>query len=186
MIRAHKTEGIILRRRNLGEADRILTVLTRNKGKIQIKAPGVRKITSRRSPHIELLNFSELTLYTARVSSNFLPTLTEARTIEDFSLIKDDLGKIGYAYYICELTSGLCPEREENGEIFFLLKATLHKLCDSLDLKKVVKDFEREILSNLGFWSESNLLRTRDSEEVMERILERKLKTSRLLPLFIS
>jgi len=185
-MKTHKTEGIVLKRRNLGEADRILTVFTKNNGKIQVKAPGVRKITSRRSPHIELLNFSELTIYTARISSNFLPTLTEARTIEDFSLIKDDLGKIGYAYYICELTSGLCPEREENGEIFFLLKATLHKLCDSLDLKKVVKDFEREILSNLGFWSESNLLRTHDSGEVMERILERKLKTSRLLPLFIS
>lgn len=183
-MRTHKTEGIVLKRRNLGEADRILTVLSKNNGKIQVKAPGVRKITSRRSPHIELLNFSELTLYSS--SSNFLPTLTEAHTIEDFSNIKEDLEKIGYAYYICELTSGLCPDHQENRGVFSLLKATLHELCDNYDSKQVIKDFERELLSNLGFWSESNLLRTRDSGEVMEKILERKLKTSRLLHLFIS
>lgn len=183
-MRTHKIEGIILKRRNLGEADRILTVLSKSNGKIQVKAPGVRRITSKRSPHVELLNFSELTLYIT--SSNFLPTLTEAHTIEDFSIIKDDLGKIGYAYYICELTNGLCPEHQENREVFSLLKTTLHELCDSLDSEKVVKDFEKDILSNLGFWSEANLLKTCDSQDVMERILEKKLKTSRLLPLFIS
>ncbi|MEK7517400.1 MAG: DNA repair protein RecO [Patescibacteria group bacterium] len=183
-MRSYKTEGIILKRRNLGEADRILTVLSKNNGKIQIKAPGVRRITSRRSSHIELLNFSELTLY--RTSSSFLPTLTEAHTIEDFSIIKSNLEKIGYAYYICELTNGLCPERQENREVFSLLKATLRELCDSLDSKKVVKYFEKELLSNLGYWLEASLLRTRDSGGVMERILERKLKTSRLIHLFIS
>ena len=181
-MRTHKTEGIILKRRNWGEGDRILTVLSKSNGKIQVKAPGVRRITSRRSPHIELLNFSELTLY--RGSSNFLPTLTEAHTIEDFSTIKEDLGKIGYAYYICELTNGLCADNQENRKVFSLLKATLHELCDSLDSRKVVKYFERELLNNLGFWLEANLLMTRDSEEVMEKILERKLKTSRLLHLF--
>lgn len=185
-MRIHKTEGIVVRRRNLGESDRILTVLTKSNGKIQVKAPGVRKITSRRSPHIELLNFSELTLYTARISSNFLPILTEARTIENFSNIKDDLRKIGYAYYICELTNGLCADNQENRGVFFLVKATLHELCGSLDSKRIIKDFERELLSNLGFWSEANLLKTYDSWDVMERILEKKLKTSRLLHLFIS
>ena len=63
MSRAYKTEAIIIKRRNFGEADRILTILTKNYGKIQVRAPGVRKITSRRSSHIELLNFSSLTLY---------------------------------------------------------------------------------------------------------------------------
>ena len=183
-MRTHKIEGIILKRRNFGEGDRILTILSKSDGKIQVKAPGVRKIASRRSPHVELLNFSELTLY--RTSSNFLPILTEANTIEDFSIIKDDLGKIGYAYYICELTNGLCADNQENRGVFSLLKYTLSQLCDKLDSKGVVRYFEKELLSNLGFWLEADLLVTRDSQEVIERVLEKKLKTSRLLHLFIS
>ena len=55
-MRNFKTEGIIIKRRDYGEADRILTVMTREYGKLKIKAKGVRKITSRRSAHIELLN----------------------------------------------------------------------------------------------------------------------------------
>ena len=62
-MRTYKIEGIVLRRRNLGEADRILTVLSRESGKISIKAPGVRRIPSRRSSHVELLNHSKFTLY---------------------------------------------------------------------------------------------------------------------------
>ncbi|MBI2028493.1 MAG: DNA repair protein RecO [Candidatus Levybacteria bacterium] len=185
-MRNHKIEAIILKRRNLGDADKILTVLSKNNGKFQVKAPGVRKITSRRSPHVELLNFSELTLYSARISSNFLPTLTGAHTIEDFSNIKDDLGKIGYAYYICELTNGLCAEGQENKEAFSLLKSTLYELCRNFDSKKVVRYFERELLGSLGFWREVNLLKTYDGREVIERIIERKLKTTKVIPLFTS
>ena len=62
-MRTHKTEGIIIKRRNYGEADRILTVFTKYNGKIQVKATGIRRIPSRRSAHVELLNYSVLNLY---------------------------------------------------------------------------------------------------------------------------
>ncbi|PIZ97846.1 MAG: DNA repair protein RecO, partial [Candidatus Levybacteria bacterium CG_4_10_14_0_2_um_filter_35_8] len=57
---SYKTEGIVIKRRNLGEADKILTIFTKRYGKIQVKAPGIRKINSRRSPHVELLNYSAI------------------------------------------------------------------------------------------------------------------------------
>src|SRR5882757_7580474 len=94
-----RTEGIVIKRRNYGEADRILTVLTRDYGKISIKATGVRKITSRRSAHIELLNHTTLHLY----KKNTFMVLTEAKMLEDFSVIKQDFQKIGLAYHFCEL-----------------------------------------------------------------------------------
>lgn len=180
-MRTHKIEGIILKRRNFKEADRILTVLSKSDGKILVLAPGVRRITSRRSPHIELLNLSELTLYG---SSTFLPILTEARIIEDFANIKENLEKIGYSYYICELANGLCAEDQENEEVFSLLKSTLFQLCQNFDSKKVVQYFERELLGSLGFWREVNLLKTYDGREVIERIIERKLKSPWVIPLF--
>ena len=119
-----RTEGIIIKRRNFKEADRILTVMTRDFGKIHVKAAGVRKITSRRSAHIELLNHAALHLYK---SNNFL-VLTEVKMLDDFADIKKDIDKIGFAYHLCELIDGLCPEDQDNSNVFTLLKRTLHKL----------------------------------------------------------
>jgi len=183
MFSSYKTEAIILKRRNFGEADRILTIFTKYNGKITVKAPGVRRITSRRSSHIELLNLSIFTLY--KSSKTFFPIVTEAQTIENFSLIKDNLHKIGYAYYICELINGLCAENQENRSVFFFLRSTLSALSQTLDAHGLVKKFERDLLAELGFWSEAKLLQTQDSQTVMERLLERKLKTMRLMPLFL-
>ncbi|MBF8249962.1 MAG: repair protein RecO, repair protein RecO [Candidatus Levybacteria bacterium] len=181
-MRTYRVEGIVLKRRNLGEADRILTILSKDSGKIVIKAPGVRRIPSRRSSHVELLNFSQFTLYAS--SKSFLPIVTEAQTLEDFSGVKKDLHKIGVALYICELINGLCADNQENRGVFFHLKATLLELAETLDAINLIKKFEKDLLAELGFWSEAKLLQTCDSQIVMERLLERKLKTLRVLPLF--
>jgi len=182
-MRTHKIEGIILKRRNLGEADRVLTILSRESGKILVKAPGVRRIKSRRSGHIELLNLAQLTLYSG--SKTFMPIVTEAQTLENFSQVKKNLCKIGYAYYICELINGLCPDNQENRSVFFHLKSTLFSLSKTEDAETLIKKFEKDLLRELGFWSEARLLQTQDSRTVMERLLERKLKTIRVMPLFL-
>lgn len=181
-MRTYRIEGIVLKRRNLGEADRVLTVLSRESGKMTIKAPGVRRIPSRRSSHVELLNFSQFTLYGS--SKSFLPIVTEAQTLEDFSAIKKDLHKIGMALYLCELINGLCADNQENRDVFFHFKSTLSELSNTLDGLSLVKKFEKNLLTELGFWSEAKLLQTQDSQAVMEKLLERKLKTLRVLPLF--
>jgi DNA repair protein RecO (recombination protein O) len=181
-MRTYKIEGIVLKRKNLGEADRVLTILSRESGKITVIAPGVRRIPSRRSPHVELLNFSEFTLY--KSSKTFMPIVTAVQTLNDFSSIKSDLRRIGLALYICELVNGLCADNQENGGVFFHLKSILSKLSESLDAHDLVKKFEKDLLMELGFWSEAKLLQTQDSQIVMERLLERKLKTLRVIPLF--
>lgn len=183
-MRTYKVEGIVLKRRNLGEADRVLTILSRESGKIAVKAPGVRRISSRRSPHVELLNLSQFTLY--RSSKTLMPIVTEVQTLEDFSSIKSDLNKIGAALYVCELTNGLCADNQENGGVFFHLKSVLSELSKTLDMSGLIKKFEKDLLTELGFWSEVKQLQTQDSKIVMERLLERKLKTLRVLPLFAS
>ena len=60
------TEGLIIKRKDFGEADRILTVLTDRFGKISVVAKGVRRITSRRAGNIELLNLVKLHLFKAK------------------------------------------------------------------------------------------------------------------------
>ncbi len=191
IMRSYKTEAIIIKRRNFGEADRVLTVLTRTYGKIQVRAPGVRKITSRRSSHIELLNLTLFTLY--RNSHASFPTVTEAQAQEEFLSIKKTLQKIGFAYYICELIDTLCAERVEDRKIFFLVRDTLFKLNNySLDNNRtmqqwnneVIDDFEDELLVALGFLPRYH--KVYDKRIFIESILEKKLRTKRLLPLFLN
>lgn len=178
-MRSLKTQGIIIKRRNIGEADRIITIFTRGNGKIKVKAPGVRRITSRRSAHVELLNLSNLALYYG--SHSHIPILTEAQTIYNFSLAKTDLRKTGLAFYICELIDGLCPDNQENRKIFYLLKETLERLEKSSSEGKIVDEFEESLLTFLGFLPSSYLLDNR--HRFIENILEKKLRTLEILPL---
>ncbi|MBI2034995.1 MAG: DNA repair protein RecO [Candidatus Levybacteria bacterium] len=205
-MRTFKTEGIIIKRRNIGEADRFLIVFTKNYGKITVKAVGVRKIMSRRSGHVELLNHSVLTLYK---SGYGLPILTETQALEDFSEIKRDLTKIGFAYHICELVDGLCPENQDNRAVFSLLFDTLKKLTYSSsedpelvegdesrsfndnssrraslartirnDILLIIHDFEVELLTILGYWHRPQALsQNLNTQYFIEGILERKLRS---------
>lgn len=177
-MRSYKTEGIIIKRKNYGEADRILTIFTKNHGKIQIIAKGVRKITSRRSSHIELLNHTALGVYEGK-----MPVLTEAECINHHSSLKNDLKKTGYGFYVCELIDGLLPERQENREAFSLLQNMLFDLETTSEPKALLNKFEQELLSLLGFWPRERAFAV-DSSVIIENIMERKIKTKRILQLF--
>lgn len=179
-MRSYKTEGIVIKRRNFGEADRLLTVFSKKHGKIQIKAVGVRKINSRRSPHIELLNHSLFNLYKGRG----MPLLTEIQNFESFPEIKENLAKVGFAYHICELIDGLCAENQENEEIFHLLQKTLNRLSFEIDMASLIHEFEIELLTKLGFYKPSSLSLNFDTSLFIEQLLERKLKSKQMLPRF--
>lgn len=181
-MRSFKTEGIVIKRRNYNEADRIITVFSRRNGKINIKALGVRKITSRRSSHIELLNYSIFSLYQGKNIS----TLTEVDSLNNFSDIKRDLKKIAAAYHICELIDGLCAENQESEAIFNLLTNTLNKISNNFNLKEAVYEFEIELLGILGFHTSLTPHIKINTQELIENILEKKLKTRQILLQFTS
>lgn len=196
-MRSYKIRGIIIKRKNIGEADRMLTVFTKDQGKIQIKAKGVRKITSRRSSHVELLNYCMFTLY----KGQGIPVLTEIETLESFQSIKTNLRKTGFAYHICELIDGLCPEGQENANVFGLFHDTLQKLSDResysspaisladstdspADISLINYHFELQLLTTLGYWSNGKILSAAQTEYIIESILERKLKARQFIPQF--
>lgn len=177
-MRTHTLRGIILKRKNIGEADRILTVFTKEEGKLQIKAKGVRKITSKRASHIEPLNITYLTIY----KGAGMPVLTEATSTEQFDIVKTDLKKVGLAYHICELVDGLCPENQENESIFNLLLEMLKKLSSENNVGVFIHDFEVKLLKLLGYYSEGTYdLTGAKASYFIESILERKLKARQIL-----
>lgn len=148
MVRGFKTEGIILKRRDFGEADRILTVFTLHKGKLSILAKGVRRITSRRAGNVELLNRSLMYLHQGK---NFW-ILTEAESLDTFPKLKMDLTLSTYAYHIIELVDKLTAENQEDRKLYTELVEMLKRL-ERNPRQILVRAFEAKILSNLGFLS---------------------------------
>ena len=145
-MRGFKTEGIILKRKNFGEADRILTVFTLSRGKISIVAKGVRRVTSRRAGNVELLNRVSLFLYQAKG----MPLLTEAESIETYSKIKSNLALSTYAYHIIELIDKLTAENQENRILYEHLVRVLQRF-EKRPRQLLIRAFEVKILSLMGF-----------------------------------
>ena len=122
--RLYRAEAIVLRRMNLGEADRLLTLYTPEWGKIRVLAKGVRKPTSRKAGHLELFTHSRLLIAKGRS----LDIVTQAETITPFLLLRKDLIRTSYAYYVAELVDRFLEEGEESPALFRLLLESLGHL----------------------------------------------------------
>lgn len=143
-------EGIILKRKNFSEADKLVTIFTKNQGKVICVAKGVRKITSRRAGSLELLNHVKVSLH----QTKGLPILTEAQTQNTFPDLKEDLNKISIAFLVLELTDRLFEEGQENRNVFDLIYDTLSRINTAQTLpeaKKFQVSFQIKLLTEMGY-----------------------------------
>ncbi len=145
--RVYQTEAIIIKRINLGEADRILILYTPDYGKVKAVAKGSRRPKSKLGGHVELLTHSLLLL--GRGKS--LDIITQAQTINSFLPLKDDLKRMSYGLYISELVDYFTEERIENHEIFRLLIDTLQRLTQDDNPAIVLRYFELQLLNLSGY-----------------------------------
>lgn len=141
-------EGIIIKRSNFGEADRILTIVTPFRGKITVLAKGVRRITSRRGGNVELLNKIRFQVF----QGSGLPILTEAESLKTFPKIKKDLMLGSYANHIAELAGKFLPEEQANLLAYWLIDNILD-LLEENPRQIFIRAFEIKLLAALGFWS---------------------------------
>lgn len=159
------TEGIIVKRSNFGEADRILTLITPFKGKIKTLAKGVRKITSRRGGSIELLNKVRAQIFQGKG----MELLTEVESLETFPKLKSNLVLSTYASHIIELSERLLPEGQSNPQAYNLL-ATVLELLEASPRQVFIRAFEVKFLSVLGFWSMDGIEGRKEVKEVLEKL----------------
>ena len=145
--RLYKTEAIILRQRKLGEADRILTLHTPAYGKLDAKAKGVRKTTSRMSGHLQPLNRCMVQLARGRT----MEVIAGCDTLESFQPLRDDLDRLSRALYVAELADRFLPERMENAATYRLLLETLRRLQSDADQDVVLRYYEMQLLDLSGF-----------------------------------
>ena len=144
------SEGIILKRKNYGEADKLITIFTKNRGKIKAVAKGVRKITSRRASSLELFNHVKIFLH----QTKGLPILTEAQSQNTFLELKEDLNKLSIGFLVLELIDRLFEEEQDNRVVFDLLVDTLLCIDKSetlLEAKKFQTSFQIKLLTQVGY-----------------------------------
>ena len=167
--RAYCDEGIVLARRTYGEADRILSIFSKNHGRLSLIAKGVRKVASRKRGHIEVFNLIKF----AAVRGKGLDLITEAETIDNYSEVRKSLNKVALAYFFMETIGRTTRESEKNTELFGLIKHHLDLLKDGKKLKSLRSSFILEELTLLGFWPEGKILPNPDEklQEVTERYM---------------
>ena len=182
MVKSYTTEAIIINRFNYSEADKILTLFTKDHGKLTAIAKGLRKPQSKRKGHLELFNHIRCQL----IGSHAWDILTEVETISNFTQNMSNVNGqmstvINSAYHFAELIDRLLPSHEPHPDIFDLLSKTLHSLCQMSivngQMSNIDSYFKHRLIRSLGFWPSDHTVPT-DINAFIDSLLERPLKTS--------
>lgn len=171
----YRAEGIILKRKNIGEADRIITVFTREYGKLRLIAKGIRRVTSRRAPHLEV--FSRIVLLIHRGKS--LDSISEVSSVAAYPNIRKDLEKVSVGYFLLELVDSLLPEKQEHRDVYTLLTDALFHLDGGVKpaMYAQSRQFAVGLLWALGFLPRERKLTGVDLQAFIENITEKDLRT---------
>lgn len=152
----YQSSGIILKTMDLREKDKLVIIYTSDFGKIQAKAIGAKKISSKMAGHLEPITESSL----AFAKGKKIDTIINATTINNFCEIKKKLEFQAVAYYILELADEFTEFSNPDEKIYNLLKNTLERINlitqNLSSLKILLRFFEIKFLKHLGFQPELN------------------------------
>ena len=146
-LRVYTTEGIVLRRDDYGEADRLVTLLTPGHGKLRALAKGARRLTSRKAGHIELFARAHLLLARGRT----FDLITQAELIEPHRALREDVLRSAMAHYLCDLADWFAPQGSEAADLYALLVEGLVLLCRATDPRLAARAFELRLLTLEGY-----------------------------------
>jgi DNA repair protein RecO (recombination protein O) len=145
--RIYRTEGIVLARRDWGEADRLITLLTPEFGKIRVLAPGARKPSSRKSGHLELFTRGRFVMAKGRTFDK----ITQAETMAYYPALREELAQVSAAYLLVELVDRFLEEHDENPLLYTLLDETLERLNGDEPTALALRFFEVKLLGYVGY-----------------------------------
>lgn len=147
MSRVTKTEGIVLKKRNLPTQDMIVTIFTQEMGKLRILAKGVKKISSRRLPHLQTGNIINSVIYNSDKKSY----LQETSLVSGLSQIKSHSTKMSFIYFYFHLLDRLLPENQQESEIYSVVKHFLIDLSKSAATTPFLEKHLNVLLRKLGY-----------------------------------
>jgi len=160
--RLYRISAIVLKRRDMGEADRLLTVFTLDRGKLTLLAKGVRKPASRKAGHIEPFTYVDLLV----AKGKSLHLVTQAETVEAHRRLREDLWRSSWAYYVAELADAFTQDEDPNELLFDLLLETLGRLDGADEPALAVRYYELHLLALVGY--QPQLFRCVEGNELLK------------------
>lgn len=148
----YQVEGIILKKQDLGEADKVLVVYTKELGKIKAKAKGVKKQTSKLAGDLDL--FTKSNLFLARGKN--LDIICHSEVLDYFLTIKKNLALLNCTFYISNFIDKIVLEGQKNIFLYNLLNRSFYLLKEKKDPTIVKKYFEICFLKYSGHQPELN------------------------------
>ena len=145
--RRYTTDAIVLSRFDLGEADRVLTLITPGAGKLKAIAKGIRKPTSRIGGSLE--PFAELNVALAR--GRTFDVVTQVSVGHAWLRLRDDLESAATAWYLAELADRSLEERHAAEPLYTLLRRAYELLDAGMAPGRVARWFEMHLLDELAF-----------------------------------
>jgi len=142
----YRAEAVVLKGKEFGEKDRIVTLYSRQHGKIRAIAKGVKKPQSSLGPATEPFSYGTFLLATGKN----LDVVTQARIKEPFPPLREDMERMAYASLLVELVDLASPEGEPNPELFDLLVGSLFRM-KRLKPRIVALEFLAKFLDLLGW-----------------------------------
>ncbi len=142
------TDGLILKEQNIGEKDKLVTVLTRHNGLVRAFVRGAKSFKNRKNSATGMFCYSKISLYKSRDSY----IIDEAEPIETFFGLREDLEKISLAQYFSELVISLVQEEEPAEEYLRLVLNSLHFLSKgTMPIEQVKAITELRLMCIAGF-----------------------------------
>ena len=143
-----KTNGIIIAEHNLGDFDKMLTILTPGFGKISCVAKGARKPNSALLAGTQLFCFADYLMYKGTTTYH----INSCETIEIFYNLRTDLDKLNYAMHILKIVQDVTQENQNCYKILQLVLNTLYTIAHlDKELDFVLSIFKLRLLCILGF-----------------------------------
>ena len=124
--------GIIINKRDFGEADRYITIFTENFGKISVLLKGIRKSKTREQSSADILTLSKFTFY--KKGENFI--LTNILTLDAYREIKENIENLYISLYFLSILNSILVENNRKKTLFSITEKTLNFLKDNNDMKK--------------------------------------------------
>ncbi|MEZ4531963.1 MAG: DNA repair protein RecO [Thermomicrobiales bacterium] len=145
--RIYRTEAIVLSRFDMGETDRVFTLLTSDHGKIRAIAKGARRPTSKLAPSLDYFNRCRMMLSRGRD----LDVITSVDVLERREALGERVSAFSHACHLAEVTSRLVPEGQDVPEVYRLLSAALSELEREREPWILARWYEMALLAVTGY-----------------------------------
>ena len=143
-----KTRGIVIKEVATGEADKIITLFSRNRGRISALAKGGKRPKSKLSAGSQLMCYGEYVLYSAKD----MYSINSCEVLEPFYEIRNDMVKLTYAAHFMDIMQEIIQENQSSPKLLQLLLNSLHMLAKTEKLPELVsRVFEFRTLSIAGY-----------------------------------